>query len=561
MPDWTALELAAEREASWRDVFVGQDARRAHGVVHTPKEIARFIASSVLSRLKTLEVDLDDVTVIDPACGPGTFFAAWRALGGGGHLVGVDLDPDAITRAARLMPDATWRVGDALAKIPRHKGPVVVLGNPPWSGRSFSRGAEELLADFRRDHQGRAIAGKVGVLSDDYVRFVRWSAEVARRAPLGVVGLVTNSSYLDGVPHRGMRSALRSWFGALDIVDLGGSALVARARRDDNLFGVRPGAAVLFADTRSSRQPTRYAKVRGRAADKLVALDSLAFETVDDERVDGEDACFVPITRAWPSSWVSVLDAMPFHAEGVQTNRDDFAIDSSRDVLLDRLKSFVNGEVSLAAKSHFDPQAARRKLAAHLDAGEDIVTPIAYRPFDPRYVCSISPACHRPRPRLQRAMEKSPFALVTVGKDRGDKPFAHYGLVTSAPDSSYLSSRSSCRTRALPFVNEKGESNIDAARAGTDSPEAFALWALAWMSTSRYADAFQDVLRLGPPRVPPLAESLAAKLLKHTRVVGTPTPGRETVTLGHRQILVSGKYVKAKAQIDVHIASAFDDCC
>ncbi len=559
--DWTPLELAVADEISQRDASIGAHTRRIHGVVHTPKEVARFIASSVFSRLQDLQVDLDEVTVVDPACGPGTFFAAWRAVGGRGRLVGTDVDADAIQRASRLMPESRWTVGDALASVPTYRGTVVVLGNPPWASRSYSRGAETLLGDFRRDEQGRAIGGKVGVLSDDYVRFLRWSAEVARRASCGVLGLVTNGSYLDGVPHRGMRSALRRWFGSVDLVDLGGSALVARARRDDNLFGVRPSAAVLFADTREARRPTRYAKVRGRAEDKLAALASLTFETVDDDRGTGEDARFVPIARGWPSSWVSVLDAMPFHAEGVQTNRDEFAIDASRDRLRARLDAFLRGDITLAAKPHFDPEAAKAKLARKLNEGAEIIAPIAYRPLDTRFMCTVSPTCHRPRPRLLRAMSRSPFALVTVGKDRGDKSFAHYGLVSSIPDSSYLSSRSSCRTRALPFVNPDGEPNVNETLAQTSCPESFALWAIAWISSSRYADTFQDVLRLGPPKVPPFAETLAAAMKSASWRLGQPQPGPIKIAVGHRELSVSYTFLQAKTQIEKQVASAFDDAC
>src|SRR5690606_15742527 len=84
----------------------------------------------------------------------------------------------------------------------------VVLGNPPWASRSANRGAREveaLLEDFRRDGTGaRLVERKLGVLSDDYVRFFRWSAEVVRRAPGGgIVALVTNGSFLDGPVHRG----------------------------------------------------------------------------------------------------------------------------------------------------------------------------------------------------------------------------------------------------------------------------------------------------------------------------------------------------------------------
>ncbi len=83
---------------------------------------------------------------------------------------------------------------------------------------------------------------KVGVLSDVYVRFLRWAFEGLRRAPSGgVLGLVTNASFLDGPVHRGMRAAMGRWSEAIEVFDFGGSALTARDTKvDDNVFGVRP---------------------------------------------------------------------------------------------------------------------------------------------------------------------------------------------------------------------------------------------------------------------------------------------------------------------------------
>src|SRR5690606_21336320 len=130
---------------------------------------------------------------------------------------------------------------------------ALVLGNPPWAAKSGSAAraaSDALLADFRRDERGAPLdQRKLGVLPDDYVRFLRWGAEVVRRAPGGgALAMVTNGSYLDGAVHRGVRAALLRWFAWVDIIDLGGSALLARepgSAPDQNVFGVRPGPAVI----------------------------------------------------------------------------------------------------------------------------------------------------------------------------------------------------------------------------------------------------------------------------------------------------------------------------
>jgi len=153
--------------------------------------------------------------VVDPAVGVGAFPAAVAAVAPGraGRLLGFDLDPAAVATARAVLtrvpaaqgpgrldlrPDNALAVPPGGVRAPE-EGAVVVLGNPPWAGRSASRGGptDRLLDDFRRDAAGAPLRErKLGVLSDDYVRFLRWGAEVVRQAPAGgVLCLVTNGSF------------------------------------------------------------------------------------------------------------------------------------------------------------------------------------------------------------------------------------------------------------------------------------------------------------------------------------------------------------------------------
>src|SRR5205814_302279 len=144
---------------------------------------------------------------------------------------------------------------------------------------------QSLLEDFRRDEHGERLRErKLGVLADAYVRFMRWAAELARCNQAGaVLGLVTNASFLDGPVHRGMRAALARWFDGAYVLDLGGSALLARARgsgvHDGNVFGVRPGVAISFWVRRAGaaslrRVVLRHTRVWGTTEEKLALLST-----------------------------------------------------------------------------------------------------------------------------------------------------------------------------------------------------------------------------------------------------------------------------------------------
>ena len=557
----TALERAAARAAGARDRAVRGDGGRwkERGVVHTPPEVARFVARAVdraLVHIGSMHGLADPaVGIVDPACGPGAFLAAALAVGAGRgraprRFVGFDVDATAVAHARALIAPAArsarWPLELTCADTLRELDPLgaastpvaVVMGNPPWAGRTANRDAHELsalLEDFRVDHRGQPLdERKIGVLSDDYVRFFRWAAEIARKAPLGaVVGLVTNASFLDGPVHRGMRASLVEWFDGVEVVDLGGSALIARSReRDDNVFGVRPGVAVTVAwrgpRRRSSarRRPARAAAavyhvtVRGTREDKLSALAGL--DAPDFGRVECVPPrfAFVP-TPAFPNvyaQWPSLAELVPFHQEGVQTNRDAIVVDVDRDRLLERLRAFAAGEaredlaLAFAPLPHYDPARARRAVAEALERDPDgrlghTIRRIAYRPLDTRWFSPVGRLCHRRRPDLLRATRAGGIVLLTTRKDRGQRTWAHFGASREIPDNCWLSTRSSCRTRAFPALTPDGEPNValDASdRLGaTIAKDALLAYALAVITSPRYRHEFDPALRLDYPRIPP----------------------------------------------------------
>lgn len=506
MDPLAALEGLGRR----RESDLAETTRIRRGVVHTPPSLARWIARACRG------VD-GPFTLVDPACGPGIFLAAalealerppTRALG-------IDVDEAAIAVArealAPRMAAASWRlelrVADALEELPAIEGAAIVVGNPPWTARTASRGlSEALLEDFRRDEHGVALGErKIGVLSDAYVRFVRWGTALVERAPAGgVLAMVVNASFLDGRVHRGMRSYLRRAFDRIDLVDLGGSALIARrtGTRDENVFGVRPGAVVIVGrrerGTHVRDASMRSAALRGARRDKLATLDREAVPL----------APFVPTaplhrfvpTRSepLPEAWPSIDRWMPFSREGVQTNRDELCVDVDRDTLLDRVRAFVRDPDRALARLHFDPVAAATRLR-DVPLEQHLVR-FAYRPLDERWLFAHPALCHRPRPELGAALAHAPLALVTAGKDRGERPFAHLGVVTAIADNCWLSARSSCRARLHPLVRPDGAPNVgvelDAA------PREVLAWLAAFLAAPTFRARFDESLRAGPIRVP-----------------------------------------------------------
>lgn len=539
MPGLTSAESASLDAATRRDGEISGSRRRTHGVVHTPVPLCRYVVQRLHLTLQSAGLPkglrTPRLTVIDPACGTGAFFASLlRFVDAPKHLTlrGIDLDADALSaaRAALGRPSGVhldWVHADALAmpNLAEVDGPLALIGNPPWAGRTASRvsASEAHLEAFRRDADGvRLEERKLGVLSDSYVRFFAWAHAAFEHRP-GAFAFVSNASFLDGPVHRGMRGALIRRFPCMELTDLGGSSLVARARgvEDENVFGVRPGVVVAVGarPTHSVKPQVTYVRVKGTKDDKLRTLAEVepSFTAIPSLP---PSHLFVPTEGAdFPDDWQSIDALIPFHREGVQTNRDAVLVDVSRETLLSRMQAFAMGlrlpllEVLEKKSPHYDPEAARALVLAALTddpEGTSWIRPIEYRPYDQRFFVSLSKVCHRPRATLQRAIDASSFSLVTVRKDRGGRPWNHVFATTTIIDNCLLSARSSCRARAFPTHGPDGKDNLsDLGRrwaekiSGDASPEALLQYAFSWWLSPTYQRHFAGVLRHDYPKLPP----------------------------------------------------------
>ena len=85
-------------------------------------------------------------------------------------------------------------------------------------------------------------------LSDDYVKFIRFAQWRIERTGEGVLGFVTNHSYLDNPTFRGMRRSLMETFDEIYLLDLhGNSKKKERAPdggKDENVFDIQQGVAI-----------------------------------------------------------------------------------------------------------------------------------------------------------------------------------------------------------------------------------------------------------------------------------------------------------------------------
>ncbi len=105
------------------------------------------------------------------------------------------------------------------SKVKREQPILVILGNPPYSGHSSNIGdwiSREIKVYYQVD--GKPLGEKNPKwLQDDYVKFIRFAQWKIDNAGEGVMGFITNHSYLDNPTFRGMRQSLMNSFNEIYI--------------------------------------------------------------------------------------------------------------------------------------------------------------------------------------------------------------------------------------------------------------------------------------------------------------------------------------------------------
>jgi very-short-patch-repair endonuclease len=233
-----------------------------------------------------------------------------------------------------------------------------------------------------------------------FLRFAQWKIEQAGR---GVVGMITNHSYLDNPTFRGMRRSLMQTFDEIYILDLHGNSLKRErcpdGSPDENVFDIRQGVAIAFfvKTGKGGAATVHHADLRGRREAKYEWLDAHDIRTTPWTEVHPkpEFYLFVPRDEAEQeryNTFPKVTDIFPTNSVGIVTARDGLTIHWTPDEVWRTVLNFSRMDPELARQtyqlgkdvSHWKVPLAQQDLRDSGPSREKIV-PILYRPFDVRY--------------------------------------------------------------------------------------------------------------------------------------------------------------------------------
>jgi predicted helicase len=362
-----------------------------------------------------------------------------------------------------LIPGITQIIAEESSQAGKVKTEIsvmVVLGNPPYSVSSQNASKrkrvlnqdERYLADVeytgsawnrisKTGKAGKTITelthigellelykGRVRLekekniqpLDDDYIKFIRFAQYQIQKTPkgYGIIGFITNHSYLNGLIHRGMREELLKYFDTLYIMDLHGNSLLKETTPegnvDQNVFDIQQGVAILIAvrekskpDYGSTAYKSRdnvkemakvlYYDVWGRREDKYKFLESASLDNINwiEVKPTEPNYFFAPKNLDYEDEYnkeLSINDIFPVYAAGVKTRRDNVCVDYDRETLLNRFCDIsINTNLEeLKEKYNIKDTEYWNLEKAKLDIKQDEIESklllYAYRPFDNRWV-------------------------------------------------------------------------------------------------------------------------------------------------------------------------------
>jgi predicted helicase len=394
---------------------------------------------------------------------------------------------------------------------------MVVIGNPPYSVSSSNKGEwiTNLIKDYKKDLNERNIQP----LSDDYIKFVRYAEHFVMKNKTGIVAMITNNSFLDGIIHRQMRKHLLETFDEIYILDLHGNAkkkeTAPDGSKDENVFDIQQGVAISimiknsnsvvdakFASTtapniRPLRAIVKFAELYGKREVKFDKLNTNEIDSIQWKQLKVVEPNYFFVEKDFAnleeySKWKALNEIFPQNNVGIATGNDA------------KLVSFE--------KTHLEKEYLQ-------DAQK-----YSYRPFDSRYTIYDKFLLQRARYETMKHLLQTNLSLQATSKNR--QLSTNYFLVSNTISDRHLLDSAADSMSAFPLYlyTEAGEkvSNLNQEivneiekTTGKTEPEEILDYIYAVLHSPSYRKKYKEFLKIDFPRVPyPKDKTTFKKLVK-----------------------------------------------
>jgi len=444
------------------------------------------------------------------------------------------------------------REGQEAKRIKEEVPILVVLGNPPYSVSSENKSEfiENLMDDYKEDVRNER---NIQPLSDDYIKFIRFAHWKIAQAGKGILGFITNNSYLSGIIHRGMRRKLQETFDEIYILNLHGSSRIGEKTpeggKDENVFDIQQGVAIVIYMKLEKPQKEKkiyYADLWGPRSEKYDYLMKNDIKTTKWQKLEpvAPYFFFVPKDFALQPEYEKFWKVTEIFSEcsfGVTTARDHFVVGFTNEEIIQRVRVFT-GDLSddlvkqgLKLKDTGTWKLAQAKQRIRDQRHEDHVHRYAYRPFDNRWIYYDSSLIERDRKEIMKHIINSENLGLNLTRRLRDPVWRHVYVSSLVTDKTLLSSRDNCYFFPLYLYPEKPEGHlldekkhkperipnltdeflrtIKESLGSEPTPEEIFYYIYAVLYSPTYRKRYEEFLKIDFPRVPlPSNKALFKKL-------------------------------------------------
>jgi predicted helicase len=357
-------------------------------------------------------------------------------------------------------------------KVKKQVPILVVLGNPPYSYESSNKGewiSEEILDYYQVDGKPLGEKNPKG-LQDDYVKFIRFAQWKIDEAGEGILGFITNHSYLDNPTFRGMRQSLMKSFDEIYILDCHGNSLKKEkcpdGSKDENVFDIRQGVAVSFLIKRKNKKTKEimHQDLFGLRTTKYNWLGKHNITNVKWKKLKPQSEFYLFIPQDIRllenyQAYIKITEIFTVNNVGIVTSRDNFVMDTSEKHLITRLKMFFNGNIphdtirrtfKLKDTTGWNLNENRKYL---IEKGYDKnkITNVFYKPFDLRKIYYEDKLLERSRKDIvKNILNEENLCLIYSRSATKTIPYTHVFSSHAAPLGRFFTD-ASCITYFSPL--------------------------------------------------------------------------------------------------------------
>jgi type I restriction-modification system DNA methylase subunit len=388
------------------------------------------------------------------------------------------------------------------AEVIKNKTPImVVIGNPPYSVSSSNKG--EWITNLIKVYKTGLGEKNIQPLSDDYIKFIRFAEHFIEKNKSGIVAMITNNSFLDGITHRQMRKHLLETFDDIYILDLHGNSKKKEKApdggKDENVFDIQQGVAISIFVRQLSEEKTLgnvyHGEIYGKRKEKFQSLDESDIQNIKWKKLDYTEPYyfFVPkdfVLEEEYAQGFKVDELFRIKAAGIKTHHDDLVIAFSSSELKKQIMNYQQSQNDL-----FD---------------SDKIKKICYRPFDERFIYYDTKIIIRHR-KEQIKHSLYPNLVFLSGRQSKTDQINHFYITNllsemkTAESSTgsyhfqlYLYDDDQNKTsNLLKEIVDEIENNV-----GKVTPEDILDYIYAVLHSSSYRAKYREFLKIDFPRVP-----------------------------------------------------------